>query len=94
MAKAAPNKVLKLKKTKVTLKTKGEQTQIQLKKYTKKTTDTVSYKVISGKKYIKVDKYGVITSRVKPGKKAVTAKVQVTCGKKKAVVKVTIPKSK
>ncbi len=94
VSKAASNKVLKLKKTKVTLKDKGAAAQIQLKKYTKNTTDAVSYKVTSGKKYVKVDKYGVITCKVKPGKKAAKAKVQVTCGKKKAVVTVTIPKKK
>ena len=94
VAKTAKNKILKLRKTRLTLNEKGEQVQIQIKKYTKKTTNTVSYKVISGKKYVKVDKYGVVTSKVNSGKKALKAKIRVTCGKKKAVLTVTISKKK
>lgn len=41
---------------------------------------------------VKVDSYGVVTSKIKPGKKAVTAKIQVTCGNKKEVVTVIIAK--
>lgn len=90
--KAVPNKVLKLKKTKIRLKGKGQQAVIYLKKYTKSTTDKVTYKIISGKKYVSVNKYGVIKSKVNPGKRTVTAKVQVKCGGKKAEVIVMIPK--
>ena len=92
--KAVPNKALKLKKNKITLKAKGQQAVIYLKKYTNLTTDKVTYKIISGKKYVSVSQYGVIKSKVNSGKKAVTARIQVKYGRKKANVTVTIPKKK
>lgn len=92
VAKEVPNKVLKVKNSSIKLKAKGAQAQIRLKKYTKNTTQNVTYKIVSGKKYVKVDACGVVTSKVKPGKKAVKAKIQVTCGNKKEVVTVTIGK--
>lgn len=88
--KAVPNKVLKLKKTRLSLNKKGQQAIICLKKYTKKTTEPLKYKLISGKRYVSVDKYGVVKSKVNAGTKARSAKVQVTCGGKKAVVVVVI----
>lgn len=90
--KAKVNTTLKLKKTKVRFKKKGAEAQISVKKMTAKTTSKLTYKVVSGKKYVKVDKYGKLTCKVKPTKKAKTAKVQVTCGKKKATVTITMKK--
>lgn len=77
------NKKLTLSKKKLTLK-KGKTTQIKVKKMTAGTTSKLTYK--SGKKSIaSVDKYGVIKAK-KKGKATIT----VTCGKKKATIKVTV----
>lgn len=92
VAKRIANKVLKLKKANVKLNKKGQQTQIEIKKYTKKTTDLVYYKVTSGKKYVKVSKYGKITCIKKPADKKAKAKVRVKYGKKKKVATVTVTK--
>ncbi|MFQ9516582.1 MAG: leucine-rich repeat protein [Eubacterium sp.] len=92
VGKRKVNKVLKVKNKTVKLKKKSATAQIKIKKYTKKTTDKVTYKVKSGKKYVKVDKYGVITCKVKPGKKVKAAKIQVKCGKRKQVIKIKISK--
>lgn len=92
MAKDAPNKVLKAKKTKITLCAKGEKQQIQLRKYTKTTTESVRYKVTEGKNYIKVDKYGIITVKRNPGKKAQKAKIRINCGNQTAVIQAVISK--
>lgn len=92
VAKRIANKVLKLKKANVKLNKKGQQTQIEIKKYTKKTTDLVYYKVTSGKKYVKVSKYGKITCIKKSANKKAKAKVRVKYGKKKKVVTVTVTK--
>ena len=55
---------------------------------------TIKVQVVSKevRNNVKVDSYGVVTSKIKPGKKAVTAKIQVTCGNKKEVVTVIIAK--
>ena len=90
-AKAVANKVLTLDK-KVNLKKKGQTYQIRIKKYTKTSTDSVTYKVVSGGKYVKVDKYGVVTLKATAGKKKAAAKIQITYGKKKAVLNINIPK--
>lgn len=90
VAKKTANKVLKLKQTKVQLDKKGQKSQIKIKKYTKKTTDSVYYKVISGKKYIKVNKYGKIICWKRPIKKNIKAKVQVSCGIKKKIITVKV----
>lgn len=92
VSKTTANKVLTLKKKTIQLKEKGAVSQIQIKRYTKSATDSLTYKVISGKKYVKVDKYGVVTSKVRPSSKAKTAKIEVKYGNKKAVVTVKIPK--
>lgn len=84
--KRKQNRKLTLKKKSVTMKKKGQTSQIQVKSLTKGTTDKITYKVISGKKYIKVDSYGQIT--VKKCKKNQKAAVRVRCGK--AQKKVTI----
>lgn len=55
-----------------------------------KTTSIFTYKVTKGKKYIKVDPYGKITCKIKPGKKVKKAAVKITCGKKSVTVNVTI----
>ncbi len=91
--KAKVNKKLSLKsKKKIVLKKKNAASQIKTKGLTAKTTSIETYKVIKGKKYIKVDKYGKITCKVKPTKKAKKAEVKVTCGKKSIVIKITIKK--
>ena len=91
--KAVANKVLKLKKSAVTLKKKGATAQITIKALTKGTTDTVTYSLTkAGKKLISVDKYGVVTVKAKPTKKAQKAVVTVKCGKKSAKYTVTIKK--
>lgn len=92
VSKTKANKALKLKNKKVSFTAKGALAQIALKKYTKNTTEKLSYKVISGKKYVKVDKYGVVTCKAAPGKKAKAAKIQVSCGKRKAILSVKIVK--
>lgn len=91
--KAKVNKKLSLKsKKKIVLKKKNAASQIKTKGLTAKTTSIETYKVIKGKKYIKVDKYGKISCKVKPTKKAKKAEVKVTCGKKSIVIKITIKK--
>lgn len=77
---------------KLTLKKKNAVKQIRIKKLTSKTTDKVTYKVIKGKKYVRVDQYGVITCRISPQKKKKEAKIRVSCGKKSFVIKVTVKK--
>jgi uncharacterized protein YjdB len=79
--KAVTNKKLVLKSTKATLKKKGATAQITVKTLTSKTTSKISYKVKSGSKYVKVDKYGKVTAKTAPGKKAVKAVIAVKCGK-------------
>lgn len=88
--KAVKNKTLKLKKSKVTLKKKGATAQISVKKLTKKATSKITYKVKSGKKYVKVDKYGKVTCKIKPTKKAKKAVITVKCGKATKNYMVTI----
>lgn len=90
--KAVKNKKLTLKKSKLTLKKKNATAQIAVKKLTKKSTDKISYKVVSGAKYVKVNKCGVVTAKINPAKKAKTAKIKVTCGKASKTVKVTVKK--
>ena len=91
-SKKIANQTLKLKKKTITLKSYGQTAQIRIKKYSKKTTENVTYKLKSGKKYVKVDKYGLVTCKVVPGKKVKKAKIQVKCGKKQAFVVVNILK--
>lgn len=81
------NKKLVLKKTKAVLKKKNQTAQIRIKTLTKKTTDTISYKVTAGKKFIKVDKYGKITLK-KEIKQKKSAIVTVRCGKSSKKFKV------
>ena len=89
--KAKVNRKLSLKsKKKVVLKKKNAASQIKTKGQTAGTTSAEAYKVIKGKKYIKVDSYGRITCKVKPGKKAKQASVRVTCGKKALIVRVIV----
>ncbi len=86
------NKKLKLANTKITLNKKGATAQIMVKSMTKWTTDKITYKVIKGKKYVKVDKFGTVTAKVKASKKTKKAVIQVKCGKVTKKVKVTIKK--
>lgn len=86
------NKKLKLKKTKLRMKKKGASAQIQIKALTKDTTDKITYKIVKGKKYVKVDKFGVIRAKVKPSAKAKKAVVEVKCGKSKKKVGITLKK--
>lgn len=79
--KKVSNKKLTLSKSKITLKKKGDSAQILIKKLTAKTTEKVTFKVTSGKKLIKVDKYGSVTAKKAPTKKAKKAVVTVKCGK-------------
>ncbi len=90
--KAKKNKKLSLKKKTIKLKKKGSSAVIGIKALTKKTTDKITYKVVSGKKYVKVDKFGTVVSKIAPKKKARTAKIKVTCGKVSKIVKVIIKK--
>ena len=76
----------------LTLKKKGAVKQIRIKKLTGKTTDKITYQVTTGKKYVRVDQYGVITCRVSPQKKKKEANIRVACGKKKILIKVTVKK--
>ena len=94
VAKRTANRVLELRKKKLQMDKKGQKAQIKIKKYTKKTTDLVYYKVISGKKYIKVNKYGEITCKKKPSKQNTKAKVQVRCGTKKKIITVKVTRKK
>lgn len=77
---------------KLTLKKKNAVKQIRIKKLTSKTTDPVTYKVTKGKKYVRVDQYGVISCRISPKKKKKEAKIRVACGKKNYVIRVTVKK--
>ena len=72
------------------MKKKGQTSQIQVKSLTKGTTDKITYKVTSGKKYIKVDAYGQIT--VKKFKKKQQAVVRVRCGKAQRKIRVRLKK--
>lgn len=83
------NQKLSLKKAQVTLKKKKQTAQIAVKALTKNTTDQITYKVVSWKKYIKVDAYGKVTViRDFAGSK--TANVLVRCGKAEKVFKVLL----
>ena len=86
--KKKANKKLVLKKSKAVLKKKNQTVQITVKALSKNTTDTIKYKVTSGKQYIKVDAYGKVT--VKKYKKNKSAAVTVSCGKVKKTFKVTL----
>lgn len=88
--KKKANKKLVLKKKSVVMKKKGQTAQIQVKTLTKGTTDKITYKVTSGKKYVKVDAYGQIT--VKKFKNKQQAVVSVRCGKAVKKVKVSLKK--
>lgn len=88
--KPVANKKLILKRQSYRLEKKGAVTVIAVTKLTKNTTDKITYKVLAGKKYIRVNAYGEITCKVKPSGKKVTAKVQVKCGKVKKNVTVQI----
>lgn len=77
------NKKLTLTKKSLKLK-KGKTAQIKVKKMTAGTTSKLIYKS-SKKKVAAVDKYGVIRAK-KKGKATIT----VTCGKKKAKIKVKV----
>lgn len=77
------NTSLKVKTAKISLK-KGKKVSIAIKKLTKGTTSTLSYKS-SAKKVAAVDKFGVITA-----KKKGNAVITVKCGKKSVKVKVTV----
>lgn len=88
--KRKQNRKLTLKKKSVTMKKKGQTSQIQVKSLTKGTTDKITYKVTSGKKYIKVDAYGQIT--VKKFKKKQQAVVRVRCGKAQRKIRVRLKK--
>jgi len=90
--KPVANKRLVLKKQSYRLKKKGAAAALAVSKLTKNTTDKITYKVLSGRKYIKVNAYGVVTCKVKPTTKKVTAKVQVKCGKVKKSVTLQIKK--
>lgn len=77
------NRRLILSKKKLSLK-KGRTAQIKIKKMTAGTTSRLTYR--SGKKgVVSVDKYGAAKA-----KKKGTAVITVSCGKKKAKVKVTV----
>lgn len=77
------NRRLILSKKKLSLK-KGRTAQIKIKKMTEGTTSRLTYR--SGKKgVVSVDKYGAAKA-----KKKGTAVITVSCGKKKAKVKVTV----
>ena len=84
------NRKLKLTGTKAVLKKKSDSCQIGIKSLTKQTTDPISYKVASGKKFIKVDKYGKVTVK-KWGNKA-SATVLVTCGTASQKMKIQLKK--
>ena len=86
------NKKLKLKKTKLTLKKKNAVYAIKTSSLTKYTTSKITYKVKSGSRYVKVDKYGNIKCKVTPSKKAKKAVVTVKCGKVSKNITVTIKK--
>ena len=88
--KRKQNRKLTLKKKSVTMKKKGQASQIQVKSLTKGTTDKITYKVTSGKKYIKVDAYGQIT--VKKFKNKQQAVVRVRCGKAQRKIRVRLKK--
>ena len=90
--KKVTNKKLKLKKSKFTLKKKGGAAQIEIKTLTKNTTDKITYKVVKGKKYVKVDKYGMVMAKVKASSKAQKATIEVKCGKSKKKVQITLKK--
>jgi len=77
------NKVLKLKKTKLSIR-KGRTAAITVQKLSSDTTSVLVYKT-NNKKVAAVDKYGVVTA-----KKKGSAVVTVTCGKKRVKVKVTV----
>lgn len=88
--KKKANKTLALKQNKAVLKTKVQNVQIVIKKLTKNTTDTISYKVTSGKKYVRVDSYGNIT--VKKFVNGASAMITVRCGKISKTMKVILSK--
>lgn len=88
--KKKANTKLALKKNSIVLKKKNQTVQIAVKKLTKNTTDKITYKVTSGKKYIKVDAYGTVT--VKKFKNKQKAVVRVRCGKAVKKFKVTLKK--
>ena len=90
--KKVVNKKLVLKKQSYRLKKKGAVAALVVTNLTKNTTDKLTYKVLSGKKYIKVNAYGEVTCKVKPSGKKATAKVQVKCGKAKKTVTLQIKK--
>ena len=91
--KAVANKALKLKKSAVTLKKKGATATIAIKSQTKGTTDTITYTLDkAGKKLVSVDKFGVVTVKKAPTKKAQKAVVTVKCGKKSAKYTITLKK--
>ncbi len=81
--KAKVNKVLTLKKTKLSLK-KDKTAAIKILKQSSGTTSTLVYKT-GNKKVAVVDKYGVVTAK-KKGNTTIT----VICGKKRVKVKVTV----
>lgn len=91
VAKKKVNRKLVLKNSKVKLKKKGETAQITIKTLTSKTTDCITYKGVSGKKYIKVDKYGKIAV-VKSFKGKKNAIIMVRCGKAAKKLKVLLSK--
>ena len=84
------NRKLKLTGTKAVLKKKSDSCQIGIKSLTKQTTDPISYKVASGKKFIRVDKYGKVT--VKKWKNKASATVLVTCGTASQKMKIQLKK--
>lgn len=77
--KKKANTKLALKKKSSVLKKKGQTIQIGIKSLTKNTTDKITYRVSSGKEYVKVDAYGTVT--VKKVKKGKSATILVRCGK-------------
>lgn len=81
--KAKVNRVLKVKKAKLSM-TKGKKAKIVIKKMTRGTTSTLSYKS-SARNVAAVDAYGVITA-----KKKGNAVIAVKCGKKIVKIKVTV----
>lgn len=81
--KAKVNKVLKVKKAKISM-TKGKKAKIAIKKMTRGTTSTIVYKS-SARNVAAVDAYGVVTA-----KKKGNAVISVQCGKKTVKVKVTV----
>lgn len=93
LKKKIPNrKLVSATAKKLTMKKKNAVKQIRIKKFTGKTTDKVIYKVTKGKKYVKVDQYGVITCRISPQRKKKEANIRISCGKKKINIKVTVKK--